>query len=137
MHNTHPSPDPCSATPQKLPSCPTPSSCQTLFDMLIAGGHRLSEAEAKNFLPGLVEKSGQPAAQLRADCRDLMRAACELYPTPRVLAFVREGLDSKNNRTRVACAEEIGCMIDREGPRVYASSSKSEGVSGTGSCARA
>ena len=33
---------------------------QTLFDQLSAAGYHLSEAEAKVFLPGLVEKSGQP-----------------------------------------------------------------------------
>jgi len=42
---------------------------QVLFDGLSEREYRLSDAEAKVFLPGLVEKSGQPQAQLRSDCR--------------------------------------------------------------------
>ncbi len=48
-----------------------------------------------------------------------MRKACALYPPARVVAYVRDGLDSKNNRTRVSCAEEIGCTIEREGAKMY------------------
>lgn len=33
--------------------------------------------------------------------------------------FIRDGLDTKNNKTRVVCAEEIGSIIDQEGPTVY------------------
>lgn len=149
---------------------------QAIFEQLQAAGYSLSEMEAKTFLPGLVEKSGQAQAQLRSACRELMQMCCTLYPAPRVMAFIKEGLESKNNRcrgaphpcwllgdgqraeppaarvgrwlhrcralhvhqrclrhglccpcpprclsrTRVACAEEIGCMIDREGSRIYA-----------------
>lgn len=37
---------------------------QALFDQLSAAGYHLSEAEAKVFLPGLVEKSGQPQVMM-------------------------------------------------------------------------
>ena len=33
---------------------------------------------------------------------------------------LQEGLHSKNNRSRVQCAEEVGCIIEKEGPKVYA-----------------
>lgn len=36
-----------------------------------------------------------------------------------VVLFIRDGLDTKNNKTRVVCAEEIGSIIDQEGPTVY------------------
>lgn len=31
----------------------------------------------------------------------------------------QDGLESKNNKTKVVCAEEIGCIIDRYGAGVY------------------
>jgi hypothetical protein len=31
----------------------------------------------------------------------------------------QDGLDSKNNKTKVVCVEEIGFMIDAEGPILY------------------
>jgi len=43
-----------------------------------------------------------------------------MYPPSRVVAFMREGLESKNNRTRVVVAEEIAAAVEREGPRIYA-----------------
>jgi len=95
------------------------------------GGGRLSDHEARCLLPGLVEKCGQPQERLRHELRDLLRRSALLHPPARVLAFAREGLDSKNNRTRVACAEEIGLLIAREGPRLY-SAGGAGGASGGG-----
>jgi hypothetical protein len=37
---------------------------------------------------------------------------------PWLLLLLQEGLLSKNNRSRIQCAEEIGCLVDREGMRV-------------------
>jgi hypothetical protein len=67
---------------------------------------------------GVVEKCGQSQDKLKADFKELMRKCCTLMPAPKVLAYIKDGLDSKNNRTRVACAEEIAAMVDREGQKV-------------------
>eukprot|EP00775_Hariotina_reticulata_P007310 gene7310-7523_t len=95
------------------------SMLKVLLEACCDRGYLLSEWEVKSFLPGLVEKCGQPQPNVRADCRDLMRRVSMLYPPAKVLVYIQEGLNSKNNRSRVACAEEIGCMVAREGPRVY------------------
>jgi hypothetical protein len=42
---------------------------QALFELLCSNGYRLTEAEVKVFMPGLVEKCGQPQPNVRADCR--------------------------------------------------------------------
>lgn len=42
---------------------------QALFDLLAANGYRLTESEVKVFMPGLVEKCGQPQPNVKADCR--------------------------------------------------------------------
>ncbi|KAJ9516595.1 hypothetical protein QJQ45_015220 [Haematococcus lacustris] len=87
-----------------------------------AADHRLSEYEAKLILPVLVEKAGHNQDKIKADHRELMRRAALIYPPVKVAAFVKDGLDSKNNKTRVACAEELGAMIDRSGQSIYRAS---------------
>lgn len=57
-----------------VPVCTcTPQLCclalQALFELLGNNGYRLTEAEVKVFMPGLVEKCGQPQPNVRADCR--------------------------------------------------------------------
>lgn len=42
---------------------------KVLFELLAEQGYRLSEAEVKVFLPGLVEKCGQPTPQMKEACR--------------------------------------------------------------------
>lgn len=42
---------------------------KALFDLLAEQGYRLSEAEVKVYMPGLVEKCGQPTPQMKAECR--------------------------------------------------------------------
>ncbi|GFH15735.1 protein MOR1, partial [Haematococcus lacustris] len=81
-----------------------------------AADHRLSEYEAKLILPVLVEKAGHNQDKIKADHRELMRRAALIYPPVKVAAFV------KNNKTRVACAEELGAMIDRSGQSIYRAS---------------
>lgn len=44
-------------------------AAQALFELLASNGYRLTEAEVKVFMPGLVEKCGQPQPNVRADCR--------------------------------------------------------------------
>lgn len=35
------------------------------------------------------------------------------------ISFQQDGLESKNNKTRVVCAEELGVLIDAGGPALY------------------
>jgi hypothetical protein len=44
---------------------------QALFELLGNSGYRLTEAEVKVFMPGLVEKCGQPQPNVKADCRSV------------------------------------------------------------------
>lgn len=75
---------------------------RVLLEGLDARGYRLSDAEAKHFLPGLVEKCGQPTPQMKAECRDLIRRVGVMHPPAKVVIFVQEGLNSKNNRYAAA-----------------------------------
>ena len=71
---------------------------QVLFDLLVSNDYRLTEAEVKVFMPGLVEKCGQPQPNVKADCRELMVRVAGMYSPVRVLPYIQEGLHSKNNR---------------------------------------
>lgn len=93
---------------------------KAVLSTAVSRGYRLSEYEAKCFLPGLVEKSGHNQDRIKADHRELMALAAAVYGAPRVLPYLRDGLESKNNKTRCVCAEEIGATVDREGAAVYA-----------------
>ena len=42
---------------------------KVLFELLAEQGYRLSDGEVKVFLPGLVEKRGQPTPQMKEACR--------------------------------------------------------------------
>jgi hypothetical protein len=50
---------------------------QALFELLASNGYRMTEAEVKVFMPGLVEKCGQPQPNVKADCR-CARTQCTL-----------------------------------------------------------
>ena len=47
-----------------------------------------------------------------------------------VCCTVQDGLESKNNRTRVVCADELGTLIDEHGPGLY----RPSGAQWLGSC---
>lgn len=88
---------------------------KSLFRAMISNGYHLSDYEALVLIPCLVEKSGHNQDRIRKDHRELMKLAMQVHSKTRVLAFIMDGLESKNNRTKIECAEEIGCIIDREG----------------------
>lgn len=46
---------------------------QALFELLGNNGYRMTEAEVKVFMPGLVEKCGQPQPNVRTDCRSVAK----------------------------------------------------------------
>lgn len=60
--------------------------------------------------PHLQHQSAEPLGYFLTDA---LHSYCTLY------FYSQDGLDSKNNKTRVLCAEEIGSMIDAEGPTLY------------------
>lgn len=91
---------------------------KAMFKAMISNGYHLSDYEAVVLIPCLIEKSGHNQDRIRKDHRELMTLAMQVYSKARVFVFIADGLESKNNRTRIECAEEIGCIIDREGMRI-------------------
>lgn len=45
--------------------------------------------------------------------------ASKPVPSHTCILEPQDGLESKNNRTRVACAEELACLFKKEGAAVY------------------
>ncbi|GAX77872.1 hypothetical protein CEUSTIGMA_g5314.t1 [Chlamydomonas eustigma] len=92
---------------------------KAILEAMAQAGARLTEFEAKLLLPALVEKSGHNQDKVRAEHRELMRKAAAVYGSTKIVLFIKDGMDSKNNKTKVVCVEEIGSMIDAEGPILY------------------
>eukprot|EP00198_Chlamydomonas_reinhardtii_P006227 XP_001695563.1 microtubule associated protein [Chlamydomonas reinhardtii] len=90
-----------------------------LLEMMIERGYRMSEYESKLILPAVVEKSGHNQDKLKAEHRELLRRFALVHPPAKVLAYVKDGLESKNSKTRVVCMDEIAAIVDRNGPVLY------------------
>lgn len=45
----------------------------------------------------------------------IVRLLCGVCPVSRILAYVVDGIRSKNNRTRIECVEHVEQMLDRYG----------------------
>ncbi|KAG1675584.1 hypothetical protein FOA52_014172 [Chlamydomonas sp. UWO 241] len=95
------------------------AALKALLSCVSAAGAKLSDYEAKLLLPTLVEKAGHNQDKIRSLHRELLRSVCSVYPPKGVAAFLRDGMESKNNKTRCLCAEEVGAAIDAHGPSVY------------------
>ena len=52
---------------------------------------RLSEYEARTLLPALVEKAGHNQDKIKAEHRELLRRAAEVYSPVKTLAMVKVG----------------------------------------------
>ncbi|CAM6101171.1 unnamed protein product [Calypogeia fissa] len=91
---------------------------QELFTGLRIDGYTMTDWEAVNIFPCLVEKAGHNIEKVREKMRELMRVLCCLYPCSKIFVYITEGLRSKNNRTRIECVEHIGFMIERYGIEV-------------------
>ncbi|KAJ8426686.1 hypothetical protein Cgig2_018777 [Carnegiea gigantea] len=83
-----------------------------LVEALTNEGYVLTDAEAAIFLPCLVEKSGYDMEKLREKIRVLTRQIVSIYPAAKVFPYVVEGLRSKNNRTRIECADLVGHFLE-------------------------
>ncbi|XP_043808060.1 protein MOR1 isoform X2 [Manihot esculenta] len=83
-----------------------------LFDMLRDEGYTLTESEAAIFLPCLIEKLGHNIEKVREKMRELTKQIIHAYSAAKTLPHILEGLRSKNNRTRIECADLVGFLID-------------------------
>lgn len=83
-----------------------------LVEALRSEGYILNEAEATIFLPCLVEKLGHNIERLRDKMRELTKQIVGIYSAARIFPYIIEGLRSKNNRTRIECADVIGFLLE-------------------------
>ncbi|XP_038725142.1 protein MOR1-like isoform X2 [Tripterygium wilfordii] len=89
-----------------------------IFDMLQDEGYFLTEAEAAMFLPCLIEKLGHNIEKVREKMRELTKLIVNSYTATKTFPYILEGLRSKNNRTRIECADLVGFLIDHHGPEI-------------------
>ncbi|EPS68083.1 hypothetical protein M569_06690, partial [Genlisea aurea] len=91
-----------------------------LFDTLRNERYALTEAEAAIFLPCFVEKSGHNIEKVREKMRELMKQFIDAYSASKTFPYILEGLRSRNNRTRIECADLIGFLLDNYGNELNA-----------------
>ncbi|KAF5842943.1 hypothetical protein DUNSADRAFT_3536, partial [Dunaliella salina] len=90
-----------------------------IFGTMASRGVKMSEYDCRMILPVLVEKAGHNQDKIKADHRELLRLASEVHPPLRIATYIKDGLESKNNKTRVVCADELAALIERHGPSLY------------------
>ncbi|KAL0398629.1 UNVERIFIED_CONTAM: protein MOR1 [Sesamum radiatum] len=83
-----------------------------LLEMLRNEGYTMTEAEAAIFLPCLIEKSGHNIEKVREKMRELMKQIIHAYSPAKTFPYILEGLRSRNNRTRIECADLVGFLLD-------------------------
>ncbi|KAK7279605.1 hypothetical protein RJT34_24658 [Clitoria ternatea] len=89
-----------------------------LLDTLKDEGYSLTESEVALFLPCLVEKLGHNIEKVREKMRDLTKQFVIIYSASKCFPYILEGLRSKNNRTRIECADLVGFIIDHHGAEI-------------------
>ncbi|KAI5572012.1 hypothetical protein BDE02_11G133800 [Populus trichocarpa] len=89
-----------------------------LFDLLRDEAYTLSESEAAIFLPCLIEKLGHNIEKVREKMRELAKQILHAYSATKSFPYILEGLRSKNNRTRIECADLVGFLIDQHGAEI-------------------
>lgn len=89
-----------------------------LFDSLKGDAYALTESEAAIFLPCLIEKMGHNIEKVREKMRDLTKQIVQMYSAAKSFPYILEGLRSKNNRTRIECADLVGFLIDHHGAEI-------------------
>ncbi|KAL1560195.1 Protein MICROTUBULE ORGANIZATION 1, variant 2 [Salvia divinorum] len=89
-----------------------------LLDLLRNEGYTMTEAEATIFLPCLVEKSGHNIEKVREKMRELMKQVIQTYSAAKTFPYILEGLRSRNNRTRIECADHVGFLLDNYGAKI-------------------
>ncbi|KAL5139402.1 Protein MOR1 [Glycine soja] len=89
-----------------------------LLDTLKDEGYYLTESEGAVFLPCLVEKLGHNIEKVREKMRELTKQFVAIYSACKCFPYILEGLRSKNNRTRIECADLVGFIIDHHGAEI-------------------
>ncbi|KAH1230346.1 Protein MOR1 [Glycine max] len=89
-----------------------------LLDTLKDEGYSLTESEGAVFLPCLVEKLGHNIEKVREKMRELTKQFVAIYSACKCFPYILEGLRSKNNRTRIECADLVGFIIDHHGAEI-------------------
>lgn len=89
-----------------------------LFDTLANENYTLNESEASIFLPCLVEKTGHNIEKLREKLRELMKQIIHSYSAAKTFPYILEGLRSRNNRTRIECADLVEFLLDNHGSEI-------------------
>ncbi|KAG4919343.1 hypothetical protein JHK82_056780 [Glycine max] len=89
-----------------------------LLDTLKDEGYSLTESEVAVFLPCLVEKLGHNIEKVREKMRELTKQFVAIYSASKCFPYILEGLRSKNNRTRIECADLVGFIIDHHGAEI-------------------
>ncbi|XP_039052270.1 protein MOR1-like isoform X2 [Hibiscus syriacus] len=89
-----------------------------LFNSLKGEAYGLSEAEAAIFLPCLVEKLGHNIEKVREKMRELTKQIIQVHSAAKSYTYILDGLRSKNNRTRIECADLVGFFIDHHGAEI-------------------
>lgn len=88
---------------------------RAIFDALKADTYTMSDLEAHAIFPVVVDRCGQSQDRIRTLYRELLRSACSVYPSAKLLEFVTFGLTSKSSRTRLECCEFICEVVHSEG----------------------
>ncbi|KAI5348677.1 hypothetical protein L3X38_001564 [Prunus dulcis] len=83
-----------------------------LFDSFRDEAYTLTESEAAIFFPCLIEKLGHNIEKVREKMRELTKQIVQAYTAAKSFPYILEGLHSKNNRTRIECADLVGYLID-------------------------
>jgi len=86
-----------------------------ILNVLYKSRYQLLDFEAAILVPCIVEKSGHNQDRIKKLHRELLRHCAKIHPPVKVFSAVVEGLQSKNNRTKVECVEELGHMIEAHG----------------------
>ncbi|KAL8032653.1 hypothetical protein ABFX02_13G110200 [Erythranthe guttata] len=89
-----------------------------LLDMFRNESYVMTEAEAAIFIPCLVEKSGHNIEKVREKMRELMKQIVHTYSAAKTFPYILEGLRSRNNRTRIECADLVGFLLDNHGAEI-------------------
>ncbi|XP_022977426.1 protein MOR1-like [Cucurbita maxima] len=89
-----------------------------LFETLKEEGYCINESEAAIFLPFLIEKLGHNIEKVKEKMRELTKQIIQTYSATKMFPYILEGLRSKNNRTRIECADLVGFLIDNYGSEI-------------------
>ena len=83
------------------------------------GQYRLHQVEVELFLMIMCDKSGHNNATFRTQIRGIMHSCTKIAEPGKVFNCVLQGVNSKNNRSKVECLEELGALVLDFGISVY------------------